>query len=71
MKETGLMLIIAGIVIVIVGFSMYYEKFIFGKLPGDFVIDKGNFKMYLPIGTSILISIIITIIMIIFNAIKK
>jgi len=32
-----------------------------GKLPGDIVIDKGGRKIYFPITTSIILSVIITI----------
>ena len=34
-----------------------------GKLPGDIVIDRGNFKMYLPITTSILASVVISLVL--------
>jgi len=32
-------------------------------LPGDIVIKKGNFTFYFPLGLSIIISIILTLIM--------
>lgn len=34
-----------------------------GKLPGDIVIDRGNFKFYFPITTSILVSLLISLIL--------
>ena len=50
-------LIILGIVLILSGLLFpYLQKLGLGKLPGDIVIDKGNFKFYLPITTSILIS---------------
>jgi hypothetical protein len=33
-----------------------------GRLPGDIVIERDNFRLYLPIGTSVLISIILSLI---------
>ena len=33
-----------------------------GRLPGDIVIERPNFRFYFPIGTSILISIILSLI---------
>lgn len=42
-----------------------------GKLPGDIVIDRGNFKMYIPITTSILISVIISVIFFLINKGKQ
>jgi hypothetical protein len=39
-----------------------------GKLPGDIVIDKPNFKMYIPITSMLIISLILSLI---FWLIKK
>ena len=33
-----------------------------GKLPGDIFIQKGNFSFYFPLGTAILLSILLTLI---------
>ena len=33
-----------------------------GHLPGDIVIERGNFRLYLPLGTSLLISVVLTLI---------
>jgi len=61
----GKFLIIIGAVLVILGLMLHFlPRLPFpGKLPGDIVIEKGNFKMYLPITTSILLSIILTLIL--------
>ncbi|MEX1241141.1 MAG: DUF2905 domain-containing protein [Cyclobacteriaceae bacterium] len=66
-------LIITGVIMVIVGFIIHFApKLPFpGKLPGDIVIDRGNFKMYLPITTSILISLIISLILFLINKAKQ
>jgi len=57
-------LIILGIVLILSGLLFpYLQKLGLGKLPGDIVIDKGNFKFYLPITTSILISILLSFIL--------
>ena len=68
----GKFLIIAGIVLVVIGIAIQAGmKFPFpGRLPGDIVIDRGNFKMYFPITTSILVSIVITLILYIINKAK-
>jgi hypothetical protein len=31
-----------------------------GRLPGDIAIDRENFRFYFPLGTSIVISILLT-----------
>ncbi len=33
-----------------------------GHLPGDIVISHGNFRLYLPLGTSLLISVLLSLI---------
>lgn len=61
----GKFLIYIGVFLVIVGlFFILFEKFIhIGRLPGDIVYEKDNFKFYFPLGTSIVISIILTILL--------
>jgi hypothetical protein len=68
----GKFLVIAGIVMVIAGLIIHFSpRLPFpGKLPGDIVIDRGNFKMYIPVTTSILISILITMILYLVNKFK-
>ena len=35
----------------------------FGRLPGDFHVRRGNFSFYLPVATSIVLSIILTLLL--------
>ena len=58
------LLITFGIILVIIGVLWtFVGKYIpIGRLPGDIVIEKQNFKFYFPIVTSILLSIILTMI---------
>jgi len=53
----GLVLLIAGGIFVLLG------KLGVGSLPGDFSFKRGNLRVYLPLGSSILISIILTILL--------
>ena len=32
-----------------------------GRLPGDIIVERDNFKFYFPIATSIVISVILTL----------
>ena len=58
----GKFLIIAGIVLVAVGIVwLVGEKFGLGRLPGDIVIERGNARVYFPIMTSIVISIVLSL----------
>jgi len=49
---TGILLILVG------GILLFVESVGLGKLPGDIVIKSGNVKIYIPLGTAILISIL-------------
>lgn len=64
MPDMGKILIFAGIVIVGVGILLILGPKIpwLGRLPGDIIIEKKNFKFYFPITTSIIISIILSLI---------
>ncbi len=57
-------LIIIGIVIIIAGLLWpHLARIPFGRLPGDIIIDKPHLKIYIPITTMILVSIVISIIL--------
>lgn len=64
MNEIGKFLIILGLIILIVGLILTFVGRVplIGKLPGDLVIERRNFVFYFPLGTSILLSIIISLI---------
>ena len=38
-----------------------------GRLPGDIVIERENFRLYLPITTSILVSIVLSLVLWLLN----
>lgn len=63
MSEIGKFLILLGILIIIVGLLLTFigKIPILGKLPGDIVIERRNFVFYFPLGTSILLSIILSL----------
>lgn len=57
-------LIVIGIVIVLVGILWpWLGRLGLGHLPGDIVIDRGNLKLYFPITTCVLISVVISLIL--------
>jgi uncharacterized protein HemY len=65
LPHIGKLLIITGLVIAGIGILLALGTKIpwLGKLPGDIIIEKRNFKFYFPITTSIIISIILTLIL--------
>ena len=69
MAELGRFLIAAGVILLIVGVVFLLAPKIpwLGHLPGDISYKRGNFSFYFPLGTCILISIILTLIMYLFR----
>ena len=69
----GKFLIIVGIFFIVAGLLItYLPKVPFlGKLPGDITIERENFKFYFPLATSIIISIILTLIVFLYNKFKN
>jgi hypothetical protein len=65
----GKLLILLGVFIILVGvFLLIGEKIPWiGRLPGDIIIRKKNFTFYFPFATSILISIILTLLFMLFR----
>ena len=62
----GRFLIVIGLVIAGAGLLMALG-FPIGRLPGDFSFRRGNFSFYFPLATSILASIILTLLMMLFG----
>jgi len=69
MSELARFLIIAGVLLVVVGLALLLAPKIpwLGKLPGDFTWQRGNFTFYLPLGTCILISLVLTLLFFLFR----
>jgi len=65
----GKVFLFLGIILIIIGaIFLLAGKFPFsGRLPGDIVIQRKNFIFYFPLGLSILLSIILTIIFRLFR----
>ena len=60
----GKLFIVLGIVFIVIGLAWTLgARLGLGRLPGDFVFDVGNAKVYLPVATSILISVVLTLIL--------
>jgi uncharacterized membrane protein len=65
MQHAGKVLIIAGIIFIIAGVIVYFAGNKFGwigNLPGDIRIEKENIKIYIPVTTMLLISIVLSLI---------
>ena len=70
MEQFGRPLIIIGLLIVVIGVIMTLGPrlpFRLGRLPLDFHYQRDNFSFYFPLGTSILISVILTLVLALVN----
>ncbi len=63
MNELGKFFILLGILIILIGIAITLApKLPTWKLPGDILIRRDNTTIYIPIATSLIISLILTLI---------
>jgi Protein of unknown function (DUF2905) len=61
-------LIVLGLALLIIGILWPYLRRIgLGRLPGDIVIERGHFTFYLPLTTSLLISLLLSLVLWLIN----
>jgi hypothetical protein len=57
------LLIVLGAILLVAGIAWpLITRIGLGRLPGDVVVERGNFRFYFPIVTSLLISAVITLV---------
>lgn len=73
MSELGKILLGFGVVMVVLGVILLLAGNLSGKvpwlgrLPGDIYIDRGNWKFYFPLTTSLLISAVLSLLVFLFG----
>ena len=61
-------LILIGLALLVIGLAWpWLGKLPLGRLPGDIVIDRPSFKLYLPVTTMILASALLSLLMWLFR----
>lgn len=64
----GRAIIAVGVVIVIAGALVEFAPALrLGRLPGDFTFGNQNVRFFFPLGTSLLLSILLTIVVALMN----
>ena len=58
----GLVIAVAGLLLVLVGRVPWL-----GRLPGDIHIQRGNWSFYVPLATSIVVSVLLTLLFWLFG----
>jgi hypothetical protein len=60
----GLLIIALGVAIVLIGFLVWLGAFSwFGHLPGDIKIDRGSTKIFIPIGSMVVLTVILNVVL--------
>lgn len=66
--SVGRLLIVLGIVLVVIGVLWpLIARMGLGRLPGDIVIERENFRFYFPITSMILLSLLLSLILWLFR----
>jgi hypothetical protein len=65
LTDLGRLLIVLGIVIALVGVVLVAAGRLpwVGRLPGDIHLQRGNWTFYFPLGTSIVLSVVLTLVL--------
>ncbi len=72
-SELGKILLGFGVVMIVLGVILFVAGNLLGKvpwlgrLPGDIYIDRGTWKIYFPLSTSILISVVLSLLIFVFG----
>ncbi|HVF39375.1 MAG TPA: DUF2905 domain-containing protein [Gemmatimonadaceae bacterium] len=65
------MLIVAGVVLVVLGILAWTGMLSwFGRLPGDIRVERPNARVYIPITSMILVSVVLSVAMAVFRRMK-
>ena len=61
-------IIAIGVLLVVIGLAWpWLAKLNLGRLPGDIVIDRENFRFYFPLTTMILASVVLSLVLWLFR----
>jgi hypothetical protein len=65
MIDLGRLLIVLGLAVVALGVVLVVFGRVpgLGRLPGDFSVQRGNWAFYFPLGTSIVLSVVLTLVL--------
>ena len=63
----GRLLLILAVILAVIGLLFVLAgRGLLPRLPGDVTIERGNTRFYFPLGTSILVSVILTVVLNLF-----
>ncbi len=65
-QALGRTILLVGILLAAAGLFLLFGKHLpgfLGRLPGDITLRRGNVRVYLPLGTCVLLSLILTLVL--------
>ena len=62
-RDLGRLLVVAGVVVVALGLVFLLGG---GRLPGDLSFGRGNARIYIPLATCLIVSVVATIVLNLF-----
>jgi hypothetical protein len=67
LSALGRLLLLIAVLIAVVGLVLVaVGRGLIPRLPGDIAIERKNFRFYFPLGTSILVSVVLTVLLNLF-----
>ena len=71
-QQIGKMIVFAGLAITALGGLLYlFGRLGLARLPGDISFGGKNWRIYLPIGTCVLLSILLTLILYVLHRLRR
>ena len=70
-NSAGLLIVVGGLVLVVIGLLVWSGALSwFGRLPGDIRIERPNTRVYVPITSMVLLSVVISILLAIIRRLR-
>ncbi len=69
--SAGPVIVLAGVALVLVGLVVWSGALgWFGRLPGDIRIERDSMRIYIPLASMLLISVVLTLLMYLLNRLR-
>ena len=70
-NPSGLLLVIGGVVLVIIGLLVWSGALSwFGRLPGDIRVERPGMRVYVPLTSMLLLSVVISVLLAIVRRLR-